>query len=150
MQKWQFNHFGIDQNDNRNYCSIQYGEGQKKVRFDSFSDRSIYPDKGIKFYSGIAVYRKIIDFTESVSADINTCYYIDLGEVKNLAKVKLNGKDPGTIWTSPWRMDIAGLLKKNENVLEIEVANLWPNRLIGDEQLPDDGIKDEKWPEFLV
>ena len=107
-------------------------------------------DRGIKFYSGIAVYRKIIDFTESVSADKNTCYYIDLGEVKNLAKVKLNGKDAGTIWTSPWRVDITGKLKKNENVLEIEVANLWPNRLIGDEQLPDDGIKDEKWPEFLV
>ena len=47
-------------------------------------------------------------------------------------------------------MDITGLLKEEENVLEIEVANLWPNRLIGDEQLPDDGIKDEKWPEWLV
>ena len=54
-------------------------------------------DRGIKFYSDIAVYRKIIDFTESVSADTNTCYYIDLGEVKNIAKVKLNAKDAGTI-----------------------------------------------------
>ena len=53
--------------------------------------------KGIKFYSGIKVYRKIIDFTESVSTDTNTCYYIDLGEVKNLAKMKLNGKDAETI-----------------------------------------------------
>ena len=47
-------------------------------------------------------------------------------------------------------MDTTGLLKKNESVLEIEVANLWPNRFIGDKQLPDDGIKDEKWPEFLI
>ena len=47
-------------------------------------------------------------------------------------------------------MEITGLLKKNENVLEIEVANLLPNPLIGDKQLPDDGTKDEKWPEFLV
>ena len=47
-------------------------------------------------------------------------------------------------------MEITGLLKKNENVLEIEVANLWANRFIGDKQLPDDGIKDEKWLEFLL
>lgn len=124
--------------------------GPEKVRFDSLSDWSVHQDKGIKFYSGIAVYRKNFDFIESVKPNKNTRYYIDLGEVKYLAKVKLNGKDAGTIWTSPWRVDITGLLKKNENVLEIEVANLWPNRLIGDEQLPDDGIRDEKWPEWLV
>jgi alpha-L-rhamnosidase len=124
--------------------------GPEKARFDSLSDWSVNQDKRIKFYSGIAVYRKIFNFIESTNADKNTRFYIDLGEVKNLAKVKLNGEDAGIIWTNPWRVDITRLLRKKRNVLEIEVANLWPNRLIGDEQLPDDGIKDEKWPDWLL
>lgn len=64
-----------------------------------------------------------------------------------MARVKLNVKDLGVAWTSPWAIDISSALQEKENKLEIEVANLWPNRLIGDEQLPDDGIKDDKWPD---
>jgi hypothetical protein len=62
----------------------------------------------------------------------------------------LNGKDLGVVWTAPWKVDITASLKQEGNQLEIEVANLWPNRLIGDEQFPDDGIKDGQWPEWLL
>jgi hypothetical protein len=63
--------------------------------------------------------------------------YLDLGEVKNVARVRLNGKDLGVVWTSPWRVAInIEQVRENENLLEIEVANLWPNRLIGDGRLP--------------
>jgi len=51
---------------------------------------------------------------------------------------------------NPWRIDITKAVMQKGNMLEIEVANLWPNRLIGDEKLPDDGIKDGKWPDWLI
>ena len=56
--------------------------------------------------------------------------------VKETAKVKLNGKDLGVLWCSPWRVDISGALKPGDNTLEISVVNLWPNRLAGDNNLP--------------
>jgi hypothetical protein len=58
--------------------------------------------------------------------------------VKNVAQVILNGKDLGTVWTAPWRVDISEVVKEKGNQLQIEVVNLWPNRLIGDAKLPRD------------
>jgi hypothetical protein len=63
-------------------------------------------------------------------------YFLDLGVVKNLARVSLNGRDLGVVWCSPWRVDVSGAIKPGVNNLTIEVANLWPNRLIGDQSLP--------------
>lgn len=119
--------------------------GPGKVTFDTLTDWTKHTTTGIKYYSGIAVYQQQFDATIIK----NSSYYLDLGEVKNMAGIKLNGVDLGVLWTAPWKRDITGLLKAKDNQLEIRVANLWPNRLIGDEQLPDDGIKDEKWPEWL-
>jgi hypothetical protein len=70
--------------------------------------------------------------------------------VNNIARVKLNGKNLGVVWTSPWKVRITGTLKEKNNQLEIDVANLWINRLIGDENEPWDGIEGGKWPEWLV
>lgn len=67
-----------------------------------------------------------------------------------MASVTLNGKELGIVWTAPWRIDITNALHEKNNHLEIEVANLWANRLIGDEQLPDDGIKNDQWPDWLI
>ncbi|MCA9438940.1 MAG: hypothetical protein KC978_24355, partial [Candidatus Omnitrophica bacterium] len=52
------------------------------------------------------------------------------------ARVRLNGRDLGVTWCAPWRVEIGDVLKEKDNRLEIEVANLWPNRLIGDRLLP--------------
>lgn len=64
--------------------------------------------------------------------------YCDLGIVKNLARVRLNSSDLGVAWCSPFRLEATGALHNGENHLEIEVVNLWPNRLIRDAGLPSD------------
>ena len=91
------------------------------------------PEDGIKFYSGTAVYRKTFDAPEVPRGQR---LYLDLGVVKNLARVRLNGRDLGVVWCAPWRVEITGAVKAKDNQLEIAVANLWPNRLIGDQSLP--------------
>ena len=61
---------------------------------------------------------------------------MNLGRVLEMARVILNGKDLGVVWCAPWQVDISDALNEGENILEIEVANLWPNRLTGDAALP--------------
>jgi hypothetical protein len=124
--------------------------GPSEVIFDSLSDWSERKEDGIKYYSGIAVYKKIFDMPESAEVTDKVEYFLDLGILKNLGRVKLNGKDLGIIWTAPWQVNITDVLKMKGNRLEIEVANLWINRLIGDESLPWDGVEDGKWPDWLI
>jgi hypothetical protein len=64
--------------------------------------------------------------------------WLDLGTVKHIATITLNGRDLGVVWTSPWRVDITPAIVIGENKLEIAVTNVWANRLIGDEQEPAD------------
>lgn len=92
-------------------------------------------DQGIRFYSGTATYSASFDFHDVKASGL----LLDLGRVNHLARVQLNGKDLGTVWTAPWQVPIpAGLLKSTSNALTIDVTNVWANRLIGDEQEPDD------------
>lgn len=116
--------------------------------FPTLTDWSKNENEGIKYYSGTAIYQKEFDLSASdLKAEIPV--YLDLGKVKNMARIKLNGKDLGVVWTAPWRVDISGLLKK-KNKLSIEVVNLWPNRLIGDEHKPFDGVVNDQWPAWLL
>ena len=124
--------------------------GPKNVTFEKLEDWTKRTVQGIRYYSGIAVYRKIFDLPEDNIIKENAELFLDLGEIKNMAKIRLNGKDLGVVWTAPWSINITNAIKKKANNLEIEVVNLWPNRLIGDEQFPDDGIKDGKWPDWLL
>ncbi|GHT40649.1 hypothetical protein AGMMS49965_09230 [Bacteroidia bacterium] len=119
--------------------------GPESVVFEQLTDWSKNENPGIKYYSGTAFYRTNFD----CSTTGNTLY-LDLGTVKNMARVRLNGKDLGTVWTFPWQVDITKAVKKGDNELEIEVVNLWPNRLIGDEFLPDDEPANGQWPEWLT
>jgi hypothetical protein len=110
-----------------------------KVRFEQLADWTTRPEDAIKHYSGIATYHKVLDLQKSEIENLQSKIYLSLGEVKNVARVRLNGRDLGIVWCAPWRIMIpAGLLKEKGNELEIEVANLWPNRLIGDATLPAD------------
>ena len=124
--------------------------GPEKIKFDSLTDWTLHPEEGIKYYSGIAIYRQDFDLPKGQHWHKNSKLFLDLGEVKNMARVHLNGKDLGVIWTAPWQVDITEAVKLKGNKLEIEVANLWPNRLTGDEKLPYDGVINKRWPEWLT
>ncbi|TPV23642.1 glycosyl hydrolase [Pantoea anthophila] len=101
---------------------------QELKPLDSFSEA------GVKYFSGVATYTKTFDVKSPVRKGGK--YVLDLGQVGDLAQVTLNGKDVGTLWHAPFKADVSAALKEGKNQLEIRVANLWVNRLIGDAQ-PD-------------
>lgn len=102
-------------------------------RLVSWTDR---PEQGIRFYSDTATYRKTFDLPDTAKAGGRT--FLDLGDVRQLAKVRLNGRDLGVLWATPFRVEVTGVLKPADNRLEIDVVNFWPNRIIGDQSLPEE------------
>lgn len=109
--------------------------GPESVVFEKLEDWTKRPEGGIRNYSGRAAYRKTFDLPENSRGE-STRVFLDLGRVQDLATVRLNGKDLGVVWTAPWRVDITDSVTLAGNQLEIDVVNLWPNRLIGDAALP--------------
>lgn len=89
-------------------------------------------DPAVRYFSGVATYATIFKAPNVGQGRV----LLNLGEVKNLASVTLNGKEIGTAWKAPFQLDVTDALKSGENQLEVKVVNLWPNRLIGDHQ-PD-------------
>jgi len=88
-------------------------------------------EPGIKYFSGTASYQNSFTIKK---IEKGSRILIDLGEVKNLAEVSVNGQNLGILWKTPFKLDITDAVKKGNNVLEIKVTNLWVNRLIGDAQ----------------
>jgi hypothetical protein len=112
-----------------------WGGPKQAVTFAELVDWTAHTESGIRYYSGTAVYRTKFDLT-GLPGDAS---FLDLGTVNHLARVRINDRDLGVVWCAPWRVEIpAGLLQPSGNRLEIEVTNVWANRLIGDEQEPDD------------
>ena len=100
-------------------------------------------DVGVKYFSGTATYTTQFDFAGPATG--TTLWTLDLGNVQVMAEVKLNGKELGVLWKPPYAVDVGPALRAGSNELEIKVTNLWPNRLIGDEQYPDDCTLDGTW-----
>jgi len=96
-----------------------------------------HTDAGIRYFSGTATYGRDFDVAKDQLSS-NLVHYLDLGKVKNLAEVTLNGQPAGILWKPPFRLDVTRLLMPGRNRLEIKVTNLWVNRMVGDEQQPDD------------
>ncbi|QHI68849.1 glycosyl hydrolase [Tichowtungia aerotolerans] len=129
------------------------GSPPKTVVFDSLEDWSKRSELELKYFSGTATYSKSFDFPNIGKIK---SLWLDLGSVKNVAEVRLNGKALGTVWCAPWRVDIKDAVRAKDNRLEIDIVNLWVNRLIGDEQLPadceyTDGVWHllKKWPDWF-
>ena len=119
------------------------------IRMDrllSWSDSNVL---GVKYFSGTAKYQTNFAYTPSSNTT-----WLDLGKVKNFAEVELNGHKFETLWKVPFRIDISKYLKSGQNSLVIKVTNLWPNRLIGDEQYPPEakfnGGPIDAWPQWIL
>ena len=110
--------------------------GPEAAQFDSLVSWPSRAELGIRFYSGPAVYEKTFDVPDAKLKTKNSKLFLDLGNVRELAEVKVNEKSCGIVWCPPWRVDVSDAVKPGENKLQIEVVNFWPNRIIGDASLP--------------
>ncbi|MGH9616426.1 MAG: glycosylhydrolase-like jelly roll fold domain-containing protein, partial [Acidobacteriaceae bacterium] len=137
-----------------------------RVTLDRLISWTEHPDFGVKYFSGTATYRNRFKLREGMLAP-DRRLYLDLGRVCVIAEVALNGKDLGILWKPPFTVDVTDFLTRGNNALEIRVVNLWPNRLVGDEHLPEDcewatpstprdpfpkamGEVIDRWPEWLL
>ncbi|MBI5283405.1 MAG: hypothetical protein HY858_17125 [Candidatus Solibacter usitatus] len=128
------------------------GGPDRPVQLATLEDWSKRPEDGIRFYSGTAVYRKPIHVPASLAG---SRLALDLGSVREIARVRLNGNDLGILWRRPFHAVLEGVVPGGENLLEIKVTNLWPNRMIGDAHLPEDAEWSDRgrlkaWPEWLL
>lgn len=104
-----------------------------EITFDRLQSWSVSTAPGVRYFSGTATYRTTLDApTEWFTPGARLSLY--LGEVRELAEVALNGQVLGTLWTPPYRVEVTGVLHPGANTLTVRVANLWVNRLIGDQQ----------------
>ncbi|RLB98121.1 MAG: hypothetical protein DRH90_22350 [Deltaproteobacteria bacterium] len=108
--------------------------GPASVKFSGLTDWTKHSDNGIKYYSGTAYYTKTFDLPANLRGS-NKPVYLDLGSVKDMAEVTLNGTNLGILWCKPFRLDISSVVKETGNSLKIDVVNRWSNRMLGDEVL---------------
>lgn len=109
------------------------GAPEEGITLESLESLSEHAVDGVRYFSGKALYRTLFDAPGVKKA------MLDLGEVRDIARVRLNGVECGTAWYPLYHIHLPeGVLKERGNVLEVEVANGWANRLIGDKKLPDD------------
>jgi len=117
----------------------QWG-GPAKTQFPELISWTKRPEDGIKYYSGTATYTKSFDLKNNTDKKMHKPkrLFLDLGNVKDVAEVRLNGKRLGVLWCAPWRVEITGAVKPTGNVLQVDVVNLWANRVVHDLSLPVD------------
>jgi hypothetical protein len=114
--------------------SFQPGRGAPAtITMEELSDWSQNADPGVKYFSGVGAYTKTVQAAPEWSRK-GSRLWIDLGDVKNLAEVTVNGKNLGQVWHEPYRVDVTSILKPGANEITIKVVNAWVNRMIGDEQ----------------
>ena len=114
--------------------TVRFQEGRgapRQTTLNTLTSLTEQANSGIKYFSGTAAYENTVEVPTVAK---NTVYILDLGDVKNIAEVLVNGKNVGTVWKKPFRIDISNALKAGRNTIQVNVTNLWVNRLIGDAQ----------------
>jgi hypothetical protein len=124
-----------------------------RVTLDRPVSWSEHADPGVRHFSGTAAYETTFVRPRELQGQ-GRRIWLDLGKVQVMAAVKLNGRDLGILWKPPYRVEITDAVKAGENRLEIAVTNLWINRLIGDEELPEDSDRNpdgtlKSWPTWV-
>lgn len=107
---------------------------QATQRFDSLTPWNEHEDPAIRYYSGTATYTNTLKMKKKPTEEL----YLDLGRVMVMARVYINDVYAGGVWTAPYRLNVTRLLRKGKNTIRVEVVNNWQNRLIGDQQLPEE------------
>lgn len=105
------------------------------VTVDSLISWTEHADEGVRYFSGTATYSTRFSLAQGAVRG-EGAVTLDLGEVKDVAEVFVNGRSAGVLWTFPYAVDISGYVSEGENELAVEITNQWVNRLTGDMQLP--------------
>lgn len=109
----------------------------ENITLDHLTSLSESTNTGVKYFSGTMTYTKTFDWQPASGLEKQKFeVWLELGDVQCLAQVKLNGHDLGALWQPPFRVNITEALRAGSNALEIRVANLWRNRMIGDAAVP--------------
>jgi len=109
--------------------------GPASAEFPRLVSWTARPEEGIRFYSGTATYETTFGVPPEIASG-RSPVWLDLGEVRQIAEVRLNGEALGILWALPLRVEVTGRLRASGNRLEVDVVNSWPNRIIGDGSLP--------------
>lgn len=130
---------------------FQPGRGApESIKLDALASLSKHDTPGVRYFSGTATYETTFELGQLPAGVVAE---LDLGGVRDLAEVSLNGHDLGVWWRPPFAADVTSHLKPGTNTLTIRVTNTWVNRLIGDEQFADDcewnGITIKAWPKWF-
>jgi hypothetical protein len=130
------------------------GGAPESITLERLLSWSEHADPGVRYYSGTATYSATFDVPAGLLRP-DRRLDLDLGRVEVMAAVRLNGRDLGTLWKPPYRVDVTTAVRPETKTLEVSVVNLWINRLIGDEQLPEDSERNpsgtlKAWPSWLL
>ena len=143
----------IDLSENWEVEFPSHSEKPIKEKFSDLISWSDHKNETIQYFSGTAIYTKAFVINDDLLQP-DKSVELDLGSVAVIAEVRINGKNVETLWKAPFRINISDFLRNGNNVLEVKVTNLWPNRLIGDEALPLDyerkGNKLKALPDWLL
>jgi hypothetical protein len=110
-------------------------EATKSLRMARLASWPTLDDPDVKFFSGTATYATKVSVS-ALQLGADRRVLLDLGDVQNLARVRVNGRDLGVLWKAPFVVDVTPAVKAGDNTLEVEVTNTWRNRLVGDSGKP--------------
>jgi hypothetical protein len=130
--------------------TVQFPAGwgaREKITLDELISWPDFPDAGVRYFSGTATYKAKF---KAATMGSDCKLLLDLGQVMVIAEVWLNGKFLGTFWKPPFVCEVTELLRAEANELEVHITDLWPNRLIGDEQFRDDCTEDGSWKSGVI